>query len=125
MHYYCSTIFNIFTQRESLENVNTSLRILTALAEDCPEETLLRSAQITLSLYACDFRGTATFTVIVLAKINSMKHTKIAKIGEIFSCLTCYDGFTPHTVHVEPGCITEMAAWHILRFVHPTLSPQD
>ena len=33
---------NFLFQRESLENVNTSLRILTVLAEDCPEETLLR-----------------------------------------------------------------------------------
>ena len=36
---------SFFVQRESLENVNTSLRILTALAEDCPEETLLRSVK--------------------------------------------------------------------------------
>jgi hypothetical protein len=41
IHVYTSS----FAQRESLENVNTSLRILTALAEDCPEETLLRSVK--------------------------------------------------------------------------------
>ena len=33
----------ILVQRESLENVNTTLRILTALAEDCPQDTLIRS----------------------------------------------------------------------------------
>jgi hypothetical protein len=42
----CYMYTSSFVQRESLENVNTSLRILTALAEDCPEETLLRSVNI-------------------------------------------------------------------------------